>query len=63
MPTFQIWVVLLIGCVAKFASTNQEHYSNLGNDTSHKYGTVAVLPKTSLRGETNGGVVKSRLFS
>ena len=31
--------------------------------TRHKYGIVAVLPKTSLRGETSGGVVKSRLFS
>ena len=31
--------------------------------TRHKYGIVAVLPKTSLRGEISGGVVKSRLFS
>ena len=31
--------------------------------TRHQYGISAVVPQTSFRGETRGGVAKSRLFS
>ena len=38
----------------KFASTIQKHYKNLGTVTGHQYGTCALVPLTSFRGETDG---------
>ena len=38
----------------KFASTVQKHYKNLSTVTGHQYGTCALVPLTSFRGETDG---------
>ena len=56
----QIWVVLLIGCnlLHPIRSTTQ-----IWVVTHHQCGKSALLANTSFRGETSGGVVKSRLFS
>ena len=46
----------------KFASTNQNHFPDLGSDASSE-GISALVSHTSFRGETVGAVSKCRLFS
>ena len=43
-------------------STNQKHYPDLYSDTSSVWHSV-LIPQTSFRGETSGGVAEWRLFS
>ena len=53
----------LVVARGKFASTNQKHFPDLGSDASSEYGISRLVSQTSFRGETSGGVAKSRLFS
>ena len=46
----------------KFASTNQNHFPDLGSDASSE-GISALVSHASFRGETVGAVSKCRLFS
>ena len=44
-------------------STNQKHYSDLGNDTADQYGISALVSQMSFCGETSEGIAKCWLFS
>ena len=46
----------------KFDSTNQKHYSDLGNER-HQHGISALVSQTSFGGKTIDSVAKCRLFS
>ena len=51
------WLVVPRG---KFASTNQKHYPDQGSDTSSD-GIFALVPRTSFRWETSGGISANSL--
>lgn len=54
-------LLLLVGPLGKFASANQNHYPDLGNDMSSVCISVLVS-QMSFHQETSGGVAKSQLF-
>ena len=56
------WCFWLVVPQKNFALTSQKHDLDLGSDTSSVQ-TSAVVPQTSFRGDTRGGVAKCRLFS
>ena len=67
--TPQIWVVFLIGCCTRFASSKSTQIWVVGcalrfvSNKSEALPRSAVIPQMSFHGETNGGAKKWLLFS
>ena len=59
--TSEIWEELLIG--GKFASSNQEHYLDLGSDTSSVWNFCTHFSDVIPQGSTTGCIVKCLVFS